>query len=374
MTSSFDGRSPLPDGRGSLRALARAAARATSRSALVWLVLLTALLPACGDASRESAPSTRPSETSADTPQRLVTLAPALSQMIVDLEAGDRLVGVSKNDPAAPADTEVVGTFIDVNTEKLVSLKPTHVLMLTSKEGAPPRVRELARDGQFELITYDYPRSVKAVAWLLHHEAGAGDSPSVGHVLNRAEAAKKLKRRLLGRLEKLDRMTLHWPKPRTLMVIGTDPLTATGPGTVNDELLDAAGGYNAARGAAVTAPTLGREQLLAMNPDAIVLLDPGGEPLASNPAYDKRLTVLRGLNIPAVRDQRIALLNDPRVFLPSTNLARTAIALAKALHPDKTQAIDEAMKLDDKSDASSTDSQSKPEMAANESEGTQVAH
>lgn len=347
----------------------------TTRLSLLCLTpLLLALLSLIGcdratqppDSARSSSQSnaTQPSGERANQSQRLVTLAPALTKMVKDLGAADRLVGVAKNDAVAPAEVPIVGTYNNINTEALLHASPTHVLMITAKQQVPQRLRTMADRGRFKLVTYPYPRQIEVIGRILHHPATtsakaqsaktqpatrangeAQDTsprrpPGIGQVLNRADKAAELKHQLYARLDRLKDLTRDWPEPKVLLVINPRSMLVTGPGSVNHQLLKYVSARNAAGDAPIPAISLNREALLAKQPEAIVLLDPGSPPLTEG---DGRLASFRGLSIPAVQRDRIALLNDPLILLPSTNLPQTAEALAKAIHPDRRDAIEQAM-------------------------------
>ena len=265
---------------------------------------------------------------------RIVTLAPAVTQIVVDLELADALVGVAENDDAAPPGLPIVGNFTDVNTEQLVTLRPTHVLIMAGKEGVPQRLHDLAEAGRFELLAYPHLLTVEDIARTVYDPH---NPDSVGRVLGRPEKAAAMRQRMVDTLETLRQVTAHRPRPRVLLVIGTNPLMASGPGTVHDELLQYVGAENAAKDAAVTAPTFDRETLLNLDPQVVLVLSPGVDGGA------RRLPELAGLPIAAVRDDRIVTLSDPLVMLPSTSLPRIAADMARAIHPDLSAAIDEAM-------------------------------
>ena len=279
---------------------------------------------------------------------RIVSFAPAITQMLVDLGASDGLVAVAKNDDAAPSKLPVVGTYVDPDLETLLALAPTHVLMMTGKEGAPRRMAELAATGRFRLITYPSPANLEDVGRILHEEqesAHAKPAKSLGAVLGATERARKLKYRMLVELGMLSELFADAGKPRVLMVLATNPIMASGPGTVHDQLLRKAGASNAAAKARVGAPTYDRESLLGIDPELILLLLPRAEPLQGLD-HDPRLASFRGLPIKAVRDGRIVLINDPLVLLPSSSLSRIAVAMAKAVHPDMVDQIDEVLSRD----------------------------
>ncbi|MFW6059004.1 MAG: ABC transporter substrate-binding protein [Phycisphaeraceae bacterium] len=272
-----------------------------------------------------------------DDAPRIVTLAPALSQMLVDLDMADHIVGAASYDDVVRDGLPVVGGFQDIDTERLLSLRPTHVLTMTTSNDPPARLRELAEAGRFELVSYRYPDTIDQVLDILHHDTQTDGPRRLGELLNIPQRAEQLKRRTRNQLDALRELTAERTPPKVLIVIGTGPVTASGPDTVNHELLAYAGGVNAAGEASVMAPTYDREALIALAPEVIVLMLPGAPPLTDG---DARLAEFAGLPIPAVERGRIHLLNDPLIVLPSTNLPQVGLAMARAIHP----ALDEALR------------------------------
>jgi len=112
---------------------------------------------------------------------------------------------------------------------------------------------------------------------------------------------------------------------------------------VLDELLRHAGGTNAAVESNAPSPTYVRESLLQAAPDVILFFLPDAPPLGPIES-DARLAELKGLAIPAVKNNAVKLVSDPAAMLPSSQLARVAAAMAAAIHPDRSDAIDAAMK------------------------------
>ncbi len=280
-----------------------------------------------------------------DATLRVVSLAPSLSQMMVDLGAGDLLVGVAEHDNAAPPGLPVVGNYAAVSIERLVSLKPTHVLTMAGPSGPPASLLDLMAEGVFELEWYKYPKSVADIRWILHHEHTSGDEhPALGRVLDVEERAKALSERIGQQLAAIREQTDAYLKetgqkrPRVLMVIGTDPIMASGPGTVLDELLSYAGGTNAAAEAQVSAPEYGREGLLALSPEVVLFLQPKAPPIMED---DPRLAPFRDLPIPAIESGRVYALGHPLILLPSTSVVVTCAEMAKAIHPAIADQIDE---------------------------------
>ena len=85
---------------------------------------------------------------------RVVSLAPAITQILVDMKSEKLLVGVAENDLGAPKGLPVVGNYQDLDSEAIIRLKPTHVIMMTGKEGPPQRLTELAGEGIKRLVLF----------------------------------------------------------------------------------------------------------------------------------------------------------------------------------------------------------------------------
>jgi ABC-type Fe3+-hydroxamate transport system substrate-binding protein len=283
---------------------------------------------------------------------RIVSLAPAISQMLADLGMSRFIVGKGEYDVSAPKEARIVGNFQDVNLEALVSTKPGLVLMMVGASGVPRPVTDQANKKRFELIVYSAPLTIAETLNILHNPEAdqylAATQPDLATVLGDPESAIRLRRSIDMQLQAVSDAVAGQARPKVLAAFGGSPIMASGPNTVNDELIKIAGGTNAAAAAKIGAPTFDSESLLALNPDVILLLSPGGAPLGPMES-DPRLAGLRGLPIKAVVNNRVVLLNDPLILLPSSNIAKSAALFAQAIHPDKAKeiqfAVDAAAKV-----------------------------
>jgi len=262
---------------------------------------------------------------------RLISLSPAVTQWIAELGHADALVGVGDGDEVAPPDTPSVGTFFDVDLERLAGLAPTAVLAATAPEKLPAALRAAAdRDG-FALAAWDYPATLAdALAF------GRG----VGAALGDAEGGEGAARTLRRRLDAVAGAVTGRPPVRVLLLFAAEPPQACGVGTVHDELLSLVGGVNVLGSDAGTAPTLDRELLRGLAPDVVFLMRPGAAPQQARD--DPRFGALVGLGLPAFDNGRVVLLNDPAVLLPGPTMCSTAVSFAVALHPERVIAVAEA--------------------------------
>lgn len=273
--------------------------------------------------------------------KRIVTLSPALSQMVMRLGDGKDLVGVTNDDDVAPAGLPAVGMYFNVDSERLLSLRPTLLLMMSGRAAVPSRLRQLASDGDFRLVRYPYPNRLVDIGWILAHRGKPSwkkipNVPSLGQVLGQQAKARRLAAAMFARLKALKHLTGKWKKQRVLLVIGTNPLMASGPGTVNDQLLHIAGGVNVAQHASIRAPTYGREMLLKLNPQVVIFLQPGAPALKPD---DARLAEFRGLNLPAIDHHHVYVLNNTLALLPALSVVHTACEMAAMIHPHHAAAI-----------------------------------
>jgi len=334
--------------------------------ARVWSVLLASLaaacLVSCGEStSGETGEITEITEGSETV--RIVTLAPALTQMLIDLNLDDLLVGVAENDRIAPPDITVAGTFTQPDAESILTLKPTHVLMMVGKDGVPADLRELGIANGFDVISYSYPNSVKDVADIIFNfgellpirkpaegEDAELPTPSLGRVFGIVPEAGSVRYTMEKRLAGLGQIVddADVERPRVLMVIAAKPVMASGTGTVLHELLYFAGGVNAANveykteNSADTAPEFTKEGLLEIRPDVVFYFDPGGDAIEN--MANPRLIDFRGLeDIPALENKRVYVIDDPNAMLPSTSMPAVCAQMIKLLHPQLAGEVDKFM-------------------------------
>ena len=272
--------------------------------------------------------------------RRVVSLSPVVTQVLIELGLGGEVVAVGDLDPlaarlpgddvqngggagGAPSGTSgtsgggavSVGRAADLDLERLLTLRPTHVLLTSGAAGPPAGLERLAEGRGFTVTELGYPDTVLAVA---------GVVCGIGQAVGEADAADAMAREMLERLGELATRTADGPRPRALLVFATDPVMASGPGTVLDELLTIAGGVNAAGDLAVSAPTFDEEALAAMAVDVVFLFDPGGPPRRDD---DPRLTAFE-----VMQPVEVHVLTDEAVLIPGPSLAETAEAMARALH------------------------------------------
>jgi len=259
----------------------------------------------------------------AEAPQRIISLAPSITEILFAIGVGDRVVGVSTycDYPEAAKRIERVGTFLQPNVERILAKQPDLVIGVPSP-GNRASVERLQELGLHILIVN--PERVAEILASIRTIADAVGVPERG-----AELVAKIQRDVEAVTTRLDGA----PKPRVLMLVGRSPFVAVGPGTYQDELITLARGDNLTATAGQAWPTLSLEHIVAQAPEVIIDASMGSEEATD------RAAALAFWNdfptIPAVRDQRIYGYRVYSILQPGPRVAETLQTLARFIHPER---------------------------------------
>lgn len=310
-----------PAGRGGSRAWPTGGTGAAHGGLATWLVLLLLTLSvACG--RREDAPVTR--EAPVVTGPRVVSLVPAVTEMLFAVGAGPQVVGVSSYDkhPAEVATRTRVGALLDPDLERILSLKPALVVSYASQTTLHDQLRRVG----IQVLPYRHGGIGDTLATM--EEVGR----RTGHDAAGRAAAQVLRAQLTGIRMRVEAA----PRPKALLVFGREPGTlrqiwASGGVGFLHELLDVAGADNVFADTARENVQIGSEQVLARRPEVIVELRAEARPAESPSPW----LALPG--VPAVAASRILTLQGDQFVVPGPRLGAAAEALARALHPSAFQ-------------------------------------
>ena len=203
--------------------------------------------------------------------QRIVTLAPNLTEIVFALGAGDRLVGVSEYSDypeAARAIPRVGG--LEVDPEKVAALSPDLVLAIAEGSGRGA-VGALEAAGVPVVVVPS--GSLDAVLEAIR---------IVGQRLGREAESQALVDELCRKRAAVRARAAASKRPRALLLVWPDPPQAAGAGTFLDDVLREAGGDNVVaqrRGW----PMLSKEYLATEDVDVLVVPDSA----ETRPAYER---------------------------------------------------------------------------------------
>ena len=249
---------------------------------------------------------------------RIVSLAPNLTEIVYAVGAGDRLVGRTSYcdyPPQAKTVTEV-GDTLHPSVERIIALKPQVVLVSTASQ-LENFTRQLAEQKIAVYVTN--PQSLEQVFDSLE---------KLGELFGTRDIAAKLVGDLRGRAKAVENATASLKPVHVFYQVSDQPLYTIGRDAYLTDLIERAGGVSVTANVATAFPRFSDEAALASKPDAIILPTGGSMGNANSnvaPALE---------NSPAVRDNRVYKINDDLLSRPGPRLVEGLEQLAKALHPE----------------------------------------
>ncbi len=253
-------------------------------------------------------------------PQRVVALAPSITEIIFALGQEHRLVGVTRfsDYPAAAQQLPKVGSYVHLDAERIVALSPD--LCIGIKDGNPIAVIEQLQSFGIPVFAVDpkdlgsVMRSVRAIGSLLGDDARAR-----GLVAGMRERLTRIQ----ARVEQTDR------RPGVFFQIGVSPIVSVGSDTFINELITLAGGTNLAAGPNPY-PRYSREQVIALAPDVMIITS-----MARKESFDRiKSQWLEWEAIPAVRRRAVHVVPSNLFDRPTPRLVDGLELLARLIHPE----------------------------------------
>lgn len=250
--------------------------------------------------------------------QRIVSLAPAITETLFALGAGADVAGVSQYCDYPPEVVRLpkVGTFLTPNIEAIAGLRPTLVIGLDTSSDLR-EIRALHAMGYRTMMVND--NSIAGIEASIR---------TVGDAIGRAREALALLDRIHLKIAAIEQRLRDTPQRRVLMVVGHQPMVAVGRGTYLNELLTMARATNIAANSAQTWPRLSVEYIIATRPEVILDGQMGSDPSSPSSFWAKYPT------IPAVRDHRVVGYPEDPTLHPGPRIAQTLELLARLIHPE----------------------------------------
>lgn len=240
---------------------------------------------------------------------RIISLKPNITDVLLRLDLGSELVGVTTYCTLPPALGEIsrVADYIKPNPEKILRAHPD--LILTSKENSDPReiarLRELGM--RVELVSFStWTESLDAI-----QKIGGWTGRSAAAIQLISDLNLRLER-LRVRVERLD------VSPRWVVIVGREPLVMASAHTPFGELFTRVGLLLVSQGdhrSTLAYPQLSKESLSVLSPDWIV-------DVADSVPNRERVVAFYRASVPmleAVKKGHIAVL-EGRLMLPGPSL------------------------------------------------------
>lgn len=255
-----------------------------------------------------------------DRMERIVSLAPSITEILFALGAGPRVVGVTQYSNYPPEATRLpqVGSYVNLSLEKILALRPD--LAIGIRDGNPKAVIDRLTELGVPCYVVN-PKSLQGVIASVRN---------IGRAVGRESAAEKIAGQMASRIREVERRVTGIARPRVFYQIGVEPIVSAGQGTFPNILIETAGGKNVAAHMAAY-PQLNVEQVLVARPEVIIVTSMTRE-------YDfERVKGFwaRWSDLPAVAAERIYVVDSDLMDRPSPRIVDGLETLARLLHPQK---------------------------------------
>jgi len=286
---------------------------------LIILLMLVALAPLTAGARQVTDQLGRQVVLS-DDPQRVVSLAPSITEIIFALGEERRLKGATRFSDFPPEAISLpkVGSYVQLDLERIVALKPD--LCIAIKDGNPRQT--VVRLESFDVPVYVVdPRNLEAVTETIIE---------IGDLLNAVENAADLVNNMRSRINRVKSAVAKIShRPGVFFQIGISPIVSVGTNTFIHELIVLAGGNNLTKGP-IPYPRFSREQVLFLAPEVFIITS-----MARGEVFERvKLEWSRWHEMPAIKNRRIFLVDSNLFDRPTPRLVDGLEVLGQLIHPE----------------------------------------
>jgi len=263
--------------------------------------------------------------TIAGTPERLISLAPSTTEMLFAIGLAPKIVATDDfSDYPAEAKNlpKIGGLNAAYNFEQIVALKPD---LIFAAGITPPETLKKLEDLKLTVVVVGAEKT--------SFDSIFADIALVGRATGHVDQAAQVTTAMHDQLAALKaKLAAAKEKPLVYWELdATDPAKpySVGPGNFVGDMIALAGGRNVFEKAESPFPQVSAEQVVAANPDVIILSD-----AAYGITVDSVLKRPGWQVIAAVKQQRVAPIDDNLVSRPGPRIVEGLEATARIIHPE----------------------------------------
>ena len=194
--------------------------------------------------------------------ERIIALSPAINEIVFALGAGKQIVGNTtySHFPKASDDIPKVGGYFSPSLEKIVALKPSLVIMQNNNEKLSKKLQYLGIETK--VIKIDTLKSINQAIL------------EIGNRLKKEKRAKEIAENINQERKKLQNIVTN---KKILIVFGRNQtldrqIFVAGQNLYYDEIINESNNTNALQSNRKGQPILNMENIIASNPDIVLLL------------------------------------------------------------------------------------------------------
>lgn len=250
-------------------------------------------------------------------PQRIISLAPSLTEGLFLLGVEEKLVGVTTycQRPPAAQKKEKIGSLTSVDLEKIFSLESDLVLAASLTN---PKTIEKLKNLKIEVINFSPAKNFSQVC---------EQFLELGKIVGKEKRAKEVVSKAKNKVGLIKKKVKRLPRQRVFVQIGSKPLFAATKDYVVNDFIELAGGINVAYD--LKSGLYSREKVLKDNPDVIIIVTMGIAGVKEKKTW-KNYRALK-----AAKNNKIYIVDSYKVCAPTpASFVEGLEEIAKILHPE----------------------------------------
>ncbi|MBN2618198.1 MAG: ABC transporter substrate-binding protein [Spirochaetales bacterium] len=250
-------------------------------------------------------------------PERIISLAPSITEIIYALGGEKKLVGRTDycDYPLSVTNISSIGSLWSPNIEKIVALNPDIIIASTHFQ---KEVLEKLEDLNINVVVFEESGSLNGIYT---------DIKKIGLVLNKKDQAEDYAKQLESKITKLTEQVKNLEKPSVYYVVayGDQGDYTAGGDTFISDLIELAGGNNIAKDSIGWGYSL--EKIIDKNPDIIICTN--------------KFNTMDGLKmatgykfLPAIKNGKVYQINTDLIDRQGPRIADGLEALISIIHPE----------------------------------------
>ncbi len=254
----------------------------------------------------------------AETPERIVSLVPSITEILFALDLGDKVVGVTNycDYPAEAMDKPKVGDYFSTNLEVIVTQSPDIVF----SDGHDPVGAQLEDLGVTMVVLqpHDVPGIIRNIEM-------------VGEITGKEVAAEELVAEMEGRIDAVADSTEGVERPTVLYVIDTSDTSkpwTVGAGSFIDTLIALAGGENIVK-VSQDYLQINLEEIVDVDPE--IIIGPSSHGTSFLPDFGD-LPVWKEMSV--VKEGEIYLIEADLISRPGPRIVEGLEEMANIIHSE----------------------------------------
>lgn len=261
-------------------------------------------------------------------PQRIITLAPSITETAFALGLGDNIIAVTDycDFPSETLNLPKVGGFIDPNIEAIVALQPDLVILLANQQHTIKQFQQLNIPtlSVFNTTLSDIKNTINIIGQHTQHQ----------------DQAQQLLANIDQKITTIEEKVTGLASPRVMITMGHSigsehmkQVFIAGQNDFYNDLITLAGGQNAYLDKQLNVPSISIEGIMQLNPEVIIDIFPEADD------HDADLTNVLQLwqnlgYIDAVKNNRIHIIQEDYATIPGPRIFLLLDQFARLIHPE----------------------------------------